>query len=813
VSSTTAQSLIAWIGFPILLAAVCLGLGLLIERVVRIELPTGVLAGAGAALAVILTYGSYRFLGTAPVALTMLLLPALAGWGLGWRSARKRLRPGPLGLVALAAYLLVLVPVVASGRWTWTGYNFVNDTAIQLLLADWLPHHGFDLPAGPRSTRSIVIGEYLRTAYPAGSHALLGTLKLLVPAPLMALYQPFLGGLVAILAVALTGLARAAGVAAKWAVVVGLASAGANLFYQYALQGNVKEVLFATLLATAVAMSFEVVRARRPERAVVPLAIAAAAAFLVYSTAALPFLLALAGTVVAVLFLQRAGARTRRLPSLARLAAAALAGVVVSVAFASPGLSSVGTFTSVAKGNFATADAAKATGGLTELGHLARPLPKIQVSGVWLTGDYRFPVEGVRSKPNGVIAMFILVLAALALAVALVKRRAAVVLALGPVVATVVLLLPRVSPYAAGKVLAIGSVFVIFAALLGAHMLARRWRWIGAAAAAVVLAAVGLSDALAYHVVRLAPLDRLDALHDIAKTVAHDGVVAANEPEEFGKNVMAPARMNMQTEAATLLWPNLEPGKPYSAHTLYDWDQQGVPLPRLYGAIVTRRSPAASRPEADFVPVAQNRWYASYRRVEAVRVLRHLPLGAPPDATAVAGCDRVRPLVKGAPPDASVVASWRPEVKTIDVRHVNHSAGWVTGGDEGHLVPYGPGQAGALRRFAAGRYRMWISGTFGRAVHVTLDGRRVGKVRGVDTRGGWVTAGTIDVPAGVHRMGVVRDGGDLKPGDGNHGEIGPVAFQRDAPARLVRRPLRDWRSFCGKRWDWVEVVRRGASAG
>ena len=47
-------------------------------------------------------------------------------------------------------YILVLAPVVASGRWTWTGYNFVNDTSVQLLLAQHLPAHGFDLPAAAR---------------------------------------------------------------------------------------------------------------------------------------------------------------------------------------------------------------------------------------------------------------------------------------------------------------------------------------------------------------------------------------------------------------------------------------------------------------------------------------------------------------------------------------------------------------------------------------------------------------------------------------------------------------------------------------
>src|ERR687893_807334 len=105
-------------------------------------------------------------------------LPAVAvaiGVGLALRLelARRelvRLRPGWFTLAWLAAFGLHLAPVVLSGEWTWAGYNFVNDTAQQLLLADYLAENGVATPGTTRTSAATeFVRAYLDTGYPIRS--------------------------------------------------------------------------------------------------------------------------------------------------------------------------------------------------------------------------------------------------------------------------------------------------------------------------------------------------------------------------------------------------------------------------------------------------------------------------------------------------------------------------------------------------------------------------------------------------------------------------------------------------------------------
>jgi hypothetical protein len=67
----------------------------------------------------------------------------------------------------------------------------------------------------------------------------------------------------------------------------------------------------------------------------------------------------------------------------------------------------------------------------------------------------------------------------------------------------------------------------------------------------------------------------------------------------------------------------------------------------------------------------------------------------------------------------------------------------------------------------------------------------------------------VDVEAGRHRLRLVRPGGTLAPGDGFAGALGPLAFERVEPQRLVEVSPRDARArLCGRNWDWIERVAR-----
>lgn len=72
--------LLAWIWAPAVLYALLLGLGLLADGVLRTELPGGLLAPVGLALAVVVVTSVYRCGGTAAVAAPLTITGALVGF-------------------------------------------------------------------------------------------------------------------------------------------------------------------------------------------------------------------------------------------------------------------------------------------------------------------------------------------------------------------------------------------------------------------------------------------------------------------------------------------------------------------------------------------------------------------------------------------------------------------------------------------------------------------------------------------------------------------------------------------------------------
>ena len=248
------DSFVAWIVLPAVLLALSFGLGALLAAVGRIEPPAALLAPVGAGLGIVLALAGYVAGLRGVLTPLLLVVLALAGWALALRGGRVP-RPGIGALVWLAAYALYLAPVALTGHWTWLGYNFVNDTSVQLLLADWLPEHGRDLP--PRqafSTSWDVIASYLNTGYPLGSHALLGALQELIPVRMEALYQPVIATFAGLGALSLWVLARRV-TGPVWAAFAALVAMASNLLYQYSLQGNMKEIVTASLLAAAAAVA------------------------------------------------------------------------------------------------------------------------------------------------------------------------------------------------------------------------------------------------------------------------------------------------------------------------------------------------------------------------------------------------------------------------------------------------------------------------------------------------------------------------------------------------------------------------------
>lgn len=796
----------AFVGLPVAFLLTASGLGLLVERAVRVSLPNGLLVPIGFSVAVTLTLSVYVAHLHLAVACAALVVAAVGGFALAGRSALRVLRLGAPGVAGLAVYLLYAAPALATGHWTWLGYNFVNDTAVQFMLVEHLKDLG-TAQVLPATTGGQTTLTFLRSGYPLGTHAYLATLSGLLGQDVSVVYQTFLAAMAATAAMALAVLGRA--IAGAWAAAAIAALAlASNLTFQYALQGNIKEIGAIAACCTTAAVAAQLIRGRDPIRLAVLLGLAVASILSVYNAAGGPYAAAFGLVVAAVVVVVHGReAFTRRW---------VVAGTVLSVTAvvaAVAALTTALTFYDVAS----AVVAAKPAGG-EEFGPLGHRLPLTQSSGIWLDGRYFEPIEpGWRELVTGIGGWIVAGLMALALVAALRRRRVELLVVLVPLALASAFIAPRVSPYADGKLLAILSPGVLMAAGIGTFVVWSRARIAGIAIAAMLVALVGISDSFAFHDTKPAPRDRLDALQDAASHAPGRGLVLSTEFEEFAKYYDPQDRINVSSDSITprpLVPRGSDVPNAGRFGYFFDLDEMALDYVEGFDTLMIRRSPVASRPPSNFVRVYANRYYEVWRqRGTAARVLVHEPLGAEASAAGRASCGTVESLLSAArrtPGAEQLVAAVPARTVELDTRAVSTVPSWPPNGVIADVVTLaGPGRAAGVVAFpATGIYDVAIRGDFVRRVSVLLDGRPVGSAGGVNTPRSWLPVTAVRVTRGRHMVGVSRGGGMLRPGDGSLGILGPVAFTLREPARLERVALHDARSLCGRRLDWIELVRR-----
>src|SRR6202043_3775844 len=136
---------VAWVLFPLVALLVCLGCGLLVERVAGVEMSAGVLVSLGLALVIVTATLTTDRAGTASLTTPLVVLLAAAGYTTSLARLR-RLRVRTWALAATAGvYCAAAAPVVASGSAAFLGYFQLNDTAVHLILIDHLLSHGRSL--------------------------------------------------------------------------------------------------------------------------------------------------------------------------------------------------------------------------------------------------------------------------------------------------------------------------------------------------------------------------------------------------------------------------------------------------------------------------------------------------------------------------------------------------------------------------------------------------------------------------------------------------------------------------------------------
>ena len=793
----------ALLGAPVALWIVCLGCGLALERLLKLRLSNVLLLPLGLCVAIALIYPGYAAGAGDALAIGLLAVVGLAGLVFAKDGLRARLNPGWPGVAGGAVYVLYMLPVIVYGHWTWVGYDFVNDSAFEMLLASHIKGYGLTLGNIPLTSAQQFLNSYLNTGYPLGTQSLLGTISGLTGTEVAVLYQGFLASLAALGALALATVTRGL-LDPRRAAFAAFAAMAANRPAPAAMQGNIKEIGLLAILCAGVAVGREAIELGRAYAGAALMAVVAAAALAAYNAVAAPFLGALALFLgLGLLFVRHSR------PSRAWVGPL-LVGLGLAGLLAIPSLLSFKTFFSVAS----TGQSASGTAAVPiQLGQLLRALPLSQLSGVWLSGEYRAAIASHRAGLLTSIATVAILLAIVPCVAWALRRRAVAVPAMVGMVGLVLLVVfPRVSPYAQGKLLAICSPLVVLAGVAGLlYLRGRGWGALGLLLAASATLAILASDLLAYNHDRVAPTARMEAIRQTGDHFAGRGLVLWNEFEEFAKYFARAAKISVPFEALTPQQVELHHPTYFYGH-YFDLDEELLSFVEKYPILVTRRSPAASRPPANYKLVYENAYYLGWERMAKPEVLSHLPLQQLYSPTFPVDCPTLAAMVAKAPRGTHLIVAKPPELVSYEPQpNPKRPARWPPDpAQAGSVFTDGPGRVkGELQVTRPGDYRVWVQGDFPRPLHVRVDGREVGTVSGSNTPEQWLQAATVRLSVGRHLVEVEKAPGrdHLGPGEWAVGTFGAVALQSEAPERMVTLPLSSWHRLCGKEADWVEVVR------
>jgi hypothetical protein len=792
--------------YPCALGALCVGAGLLVDRVSGRFLPLSLLATLGAAALIGLSQLSTYVSGLAPATPYLMLALALAGAALGFGRLRELARacarnPWPAGISALV-YALALAPVLLAGRASFSSYMALADSAVHLMGADYLIRHGqhyghLDL----RNSYGLFIHFYYGSSYPSGADTLFGGSAFLLGLPLIWAFQPFNAFMLASAAGPSWLLARHVGLRRGWAAVAVLCMAVPALVYAYELIASVKEITALAMLLTLGALCVEHGRwlGDRPGRAI-PFALALAAGASALGPAFGAWGLAAVAALATVLLAgwRREGARpgaVRRLLASVALAALAL------------GLAALPTWTDL-KGALRVAQTIATT---SNPGNLHEPLRLVQVLGVWLDGSYKL-------APRGAALAATHALIALALALVLVGAlRLLATRALGlagwlfwTLLASLVIS-QAVTTWADAKTLVLSSPLVVLLAWAGVAALladgaAKPLRLAGALAALALAGGVVASDALLYHSSDLAPSARYEELAAVNSRFAGSGPTLFTDFDEYALYELR----DLDVGGPDFVYP--PPGLAGLAGGYGQPVRLDLARPRAllaYPLIVTRRDPSQSRPPAAYRLAWQGSYYQVWaRRRGAPAAVRHVPL----TGTVAQQCARIGATAASATSREELVGAQAPELVSVSLARSRRPRRW--GRERQGLVMGTPGRltaSFALPR--AGAWQLWVQGQIMPAVTLGIDGRRVesiaGQLDGNSLVPDTVPAVTVRLAAGVHRLSVVRSGFSLAPGQAGAAVLDavfltPAGGEAEGPLRTAAPA--NWASLCGRRYQWLELV-------
>jgi hypothetical protein len=795
--------------YPCVLAVLCAGAGLLVDRCSGGFLPAPLLLSVGAATLIGVSQLSTYISALAPGTPYVMVALALAGFVLAraraqglaarWREWRWRLA------VPLLAYLGALAPVLLAGRPTFSSYMALADSAVHMIGADYLLRHGqsyahLDL----RNSYGQFIHYYYDTSYPSGADTLFGGSALLARVPLIWAFQPFNAFVLATASGPAWLLARRLRLEGVWAAVAALTAVLGALVYAYELFGSIKELTALSMILTLGCLVFLHRRWLSGGAArAIPFGLVLAAGVSALGVAFGAWALV---AVAVLLLIAVADLRARRQRPGPTLSVAGAAAVVLLVA-AWP------TWTQLS-GSLHVAQAIAST---SNGGNLHSPLRAIQVFGVWLRGSYKLaPAGAALVLTHALIA--VMFLAALLGALQLMRIRA---YALGGWLAGMLLAWiavgELVTTWAGAKTLMLTSPGVVLLAWGGVGALRRPRsedsrarapsRLAAGLVALAILAGVLVSDALQYHSSNLAPTARYQELAALDARFAGKGPTLFTDFDEYALYELR----DLDVGGPDFVYP--PPALAVAAGGYgqpVELDRVPPQALRAYPLIVTRRDPGTARPPAAYRLLDQGAYYEVWGRALAVPVpLEHQRLSG----SAAAECSSIRRLAGRAKAAGAhrLILARAPQLVRLPLSRSSHPAHW--GHERQGLVMSRPGRLTTRFRLpAAGLWDLWVQGQLMPSIALSLDGRPLasiaGQLSGNSLVPDTVPALPVELSAGTHRLSLVRAGLTLAPGDGGSAVLDAIFLtpaSRAAEGPLLSLPASRWRALCGGRYDWIEL--------
>jgi hypothetical protein len=784
--------LICWLVLPLVLGLLALGCGLLLEAVTGRPLAGALLAPVGLAVAVVVAQFAVLSNATAELASPLVVALATAGFLLAGRARLRAVDGWALGS-AVAVFAIFAAPVVLSGHATFAGYIKLDDTATWLAITDRMMDHGRDLGGLAPSTYEATLQSYLGNAYPLGSFLPLGIAHEILGQDSAWLFQPVLSFYAAMLALTLYALAEPLVPSRRLRALVAFAASQPALLFGYALWGGIKELAAAWVLATVAATLVPLARAPFELRALLPAAVVCAATLSILSIGGGVWLVPPLAIVLVLLL------RSVRVTAAAVYAAIFVAAFVL---LSIPALTTANTFLTIGKVVLTSE---------SELGNLVGPLNGLQVLGIWPVGDFRFDPSNMSAT---YILLAVLVLAAVGATVVAWKRASwGPLLYLASAGIGCLIVTRAGSPWVNGKAMTTASPAFVFVAMLGAALVVQRGRRVeGGLIAAAIVAGVLWGNFLAYHDVNLAPRDRMAELATIGHQIAGEGPALMTDYEPYGaRHFLRDADPEGVSEFRRRTIA-LRDGRVLEKIEVADVDQIVLDPVLIYRTLVLRRSPVASRPPSVYSLVSKDRYYEVWQRPPDAggSILNHLSLGTPTNPVARPDCAAVLRLAGEAGSNGRLITVERPPPVSVPLDQTAYPPGWHANGG-GQLTPASAGRVQTLFSLPrAGRYKLWVGGSFRRQIQLRIDDRTVASARNdLSHAGEYVPLGAADLSTGVHNLELIYGKADLRPGsDGEPFGLGPVVLgTTTADSPLVVVAPRDARSLCGKRLDWIEAVR------